>query len=165
MNTAQCDRNCRTGYIHGHMHNTTQDFILKSIGKKNITETTLYSDVKGPLTARHSLNEIIPVFIWVTSNYTTSSKPLWPHILALTPRPQKTCAHTHSQMRQHAHTGPLQTLSGCVHDVASPQVFTSTHALHCMHTWLQHKRQYWQESIQCVSILTGHTDPHWYIIC
>lgn len=84
---------------------------------KKEQKNMLKGDMKGPLTVWQSLNEIIPVFIWVTSNYAASIKPLWPHILAPTPHPHKNmCTRTHTQTRLRAHTCPLQTLSGFVHD-------------------------------------------------
>lgn len=85
--------------------------------EKKEQKNMLKGDMKGPLTVWQSLNEIIPVFIWVTSNYAASIKPLWPHILAPTPHPHKNmCTRTHTQTRLRAHTCPLQTLSGFVHD-------------------------------------------------
>lgn len=75
--------------------NATNSYWSKS-AKSACVHVNTRSDAEG-WTMWHRLNEINPVFIWGTSNYTTSNKPRWPHILALTPHPQiSRSAHTHS---------------------------------------------------------------------
>lgn len=93
---------------------------------------TLGSDVKWASTVWYPLNEIIPVFIWVISNYTASNKPLWPHILAPTPPPSNKHMHTDKTARPHMPTTNTKWMHAWC---TSPQVFTSTHALYCIHTW------------------------------
>lgn len=122
------------------------------------------SDVKGPLTVWHSLNEIIPVFIWVTTNYTASNKPLWPHILALTRYPQKKpCAHAFTDETTRPHMPTTNTKWMCAR-LSFPQVFTSTHALYCIDTCSSYVKYQW-ESARSVSILTSHAEAQSYIIC
>lgn len=116
---------------HTEMHK--QIHALKKRCRKN--EHTLNFEVNCPLTMWHSPNEIIPVFIWVTSNYTAGNKPLWPHILALTPHPQKMCTSPHTDETTHPHM-PITNTKWMGAQCSFPQVFTTTRALYCIRTWL-----------------------------
>lgn len=125
---------------------------------------------KKTLTMWYSLNEIIAVFIWVTSNYAASNKPLWSHILALTPHSQKkTCVHTYThkrtQTRLHAHTCPLQTLSGCAHNaVLHKYLQAHMHFIVFTHDCSSHVNI--DGNLQDVSQSSLPTLTHkWYIIC